>query len=78
VIGAFEIAIGSVYATDTIAERLRTGAGFAWGAHDAHVQAGCERFFRPGYLNNLASALSCTRRGGVDALARQVRPQVST
>ena len=55
VIGAFEIAVGSVYATDTIAERFRTGDGFAWGAHDPHVLGGCERFFRPGYLNNLAS-----------------------
>jgi SAM-dependent methyltransferase len=56
VIGAFEIAIGSVYATDMIAERFRTGTGFAWGAHDPHVLHGCERFFRPGYLNNLTSA----------------------
>src|SRR3954471_9883891 len=56
VIGAFEIALGSVYATDTIIERFRTGDGFAWGAHDQHVLGGCERFFRPGYLNNLASA----------------------
>src|SRR5437764_1405890 len=56
VIGAFEIAVGSVYATDTIAERFRTGEGFAWGAHDDHVLGGCERFFRPGYLNHLASA----------------------
>jgi SAM-dependent methyltransferase len=55
VIGAFEIAVGSVYATDTIAERFRTGDGFAWGAHDEHVLTGCERFFRPGYLNHLAS-----------------------
>ena len=56
VIGAFEIAVGSVYATDTIAERFRTGAGFSWGAHDPHVLGGCERFFRPGYLNHLTSA----------------------
>jgi SAM-dependent methyltransferase len=56
VIGAFEIALGSVYATDKIAERFRSGDGFAWGEHDEHVLHGCERFFRPGYLNNLASA----------------------
>jgi SAM-dependent methyltransferase len=56
VIGAFEIAVGSVYATDTIAECFRTGAGFPWGAHDEHVLGGCERFFRPGYLNNLVTA----------------------
>ena len=37
-------------------ERFRTGTGFAWGAHDEHVLGGCERFFRPGYLNHLASA----------------------
>src|SRR3954454_18779605 len=55
VIGAFEIALGSVFATDTIAERFRTGDGFAWGAHDQHVLGGCERFFRPGYLNHLAT-----------------------
>jgi SAM-dependent methyltransferase len=55
VIGAFEIAVGSVYATDTIVDRFRTGAGFAWGDHDDHVLGGCERFFRPGYLNNLAN-----------------------
>jgi SAM-dependent methyltransferase len=56
VIGAFEIAVGSVYATDTIAERFRTGTGYSWGDHDDHVLSGCERFFRPGYLNNLTSA----------------------
>jgi SAM-dependent methyltransferase len=55
VIGAFEIAVGAVYATDTIAERFRTGGGFSWGDHDEHVLGGCERFFRPGYLNHLAS-----------------------
>jgi 2-polyprenyl-3-methyl-5-hydroxy-6-metoxy-1,4-benzoquinol methylase len=56
VIGAFETALGSVYATDTIAECFRTGEGFSWGAQDAHVLGGCERFFRPGYLNFLASS----------------------
>jgi 2-polyprenyl-3-methyl-5-hydroxy-6-metoxy-1,4-benzoquinol methylase len=55
VIGAFETALGGMYATDTIAERFRTGDGFSWGAHDQHVLGGCERFFRPGYLNNLTS-----------------------
>src|SRR5947207_10715094 len=56
VVGAFEIALGSVYATDKIAERFRSGDGLAWGAHDGHVLHGCERFFRAAYLNNLASA----------------------
>jgi SAM-dependent methyltransferase len=55
VIGAFETALGAVLATDTIAERFQSGDGFAWGAHDEHVLDGCERFFRPGYLNFLAA-----------------------
>jgi hypothetical protein len=55
VIGAFETALGAVYATDRIAERFRTGGGVAWGDHDGHVHTGCERFFRPGYLTNLTS-----------------------
>jgi hypothetical protein len=38
VIGAFEIAVGSVYATDTIAERFRTGAGYAWGDHNELIE----------------------------------------
>ena len=32
VIGAFEIALGAVYATDTIAECFRSCEGFGWGA----------------------------------------------
>jgi 2-polyprenyl-3-methyl-5-hydroxy-6-metoxy-1,4-benzoquinol methylase len=55
VIGAFETALGGMYATDTITERFRTGEGFSWGSHDQHVLGGCERFFRPGYLNNLTT-----------------------
>src|SRR5205085_6270616 len=54
VIGAFDIAVGSVYATDTIAARFRPGSGFAWGAHDEPALGGCERFFLPGYTTNLA------------------------
>jgi len=73
VIGAFEIAVGSVYATDTIAERFRTGDGFPWGAHDHHVLGGCERFFRPGYLNNLASAWIPALDGVEAALAAGAR-----
>jgi SAM-dependent methyltransferase len=73
VIGAFEIALGSVYATDEIAECFRSGAGFAWGAHDGHVLQGCERFFRPGYVNNLAEAWISALDGVADKLAAGAR-----
>jgi ubiquinone/menaquinone biosynthesis C-methylase UbiE len=36
-----------------LAEAFRTGAGVGWHEHDPDVFAGCERFFRPGYLANL-------------------------
>src|SRR5437762_12225529 len=73
VIGAFEIAVGSVYATDTIAERFRTGSGLAWGAHDDHVLGGGERFFRPGYINNLASTWIPALDAGAPQLASGAR-----
>ena len=56
VIGAFELALGSVQATDRLTEAFRTGAGMAWGEHHGDVHEGCERFFRPGYLNGLTSS----------------------
>jgi SAM-dependent methyltransferase len=56
VIGAFETAIGAAKATDRIADAFRTGEGVFWGDHDPHVHTGCERFFRPGYVNFLTQA----------------------
>ncbi len=56
VIGAFETAIGAAQSTDRIAEAFVTGEGVFWGDHDAHVHSGCERFFRPGYVNFLTQA----------------------
>jgi 2-polyprenyl-3-methyl-5-hydroxy-6-metoxy-1,4-benzoquinol methylase len=56
VIGGFETAVGAVQATDRIADAFLTGEGIGWGEHDRHVHTGCERFFRPGYLNYLTAA----------------------
>jgi 2-polyprenyl-3-methyl-5-hydroxy-6-metoxy-1,4-benzoquinol methylase len=55
VVGALETAIGAVQATDRIADSMRTGTGLGWGDQDHHVHVGCERFFRPGYVNYLTS-----------------------
>lgn len=54
--GAFELALGSLNAVPRIAEAFRTGAGMGWGEHTEGVFHGCEKFFRPGYAANLASA----------------------
>lgn len=51
--GAFVLALGALRASDEIATRFRTGAGFGWHEHDEGVFIGCEKFFRPGYVANL-------------------------
>jgi 2-polyprenyl-3-methyl-5-hydroxy-6-metoxy-1,4-benzoquinol methylase len=55
VIGAFEVAVGAAQATDRIAEAFVTGDGVGWGDQHPHVHTGCERFFRPGYINFLTT-----------------------
>jgi 2-polyprenyl-3-methyl-5-hydroxy-6-metoxy-1,4-benzoquinol methylase len=72
VTGAFETAIGSVQATDHIAEVIRTGEGMSWSEHDGHVFTGCERFFRPGYDNFLTSTWIPALDGVVEKLQRGI------
>jgi len=73
VVGAFELAVASLQATDRITEGFRTGAGLPWGDHHHDVHEGCERFFRPGYLNNLVSTWLPALDGVVDALTTGAR-----
>jgi ubiquinone/menaquinone biosynthesis C-methylase UbiE len=54
--GAFQLALGTLQALPQITEAVRTGDGFGWHEHNDEVFAGCERFFRPGYLANLTAA----------------------
>jgi ubiquinone/menaquinone biosynthesis C-methylase UbiE len=51
--GAFVLALGTLRAEPQITEAFRTGAGMGWHEHDEDVFAGCEAFFRPGYIANL-------------------------
>jgi SAM-dependent methyltransferase len=53
--GAFQLALGALRAEQRITEAFRTGDGVGWHQHDDEVFAGCERFFRPGYLANLVA-----------------------
>jgi 2-polyprenyl-3-methyl-5-hydroxy-6-metoxy-1,4-benzoquinol methylase len=54
--GAFQLAYGSLQALPQITEAVRTGKGFGWHEHGDDVFAGCDRFFRPGYLANLTTS----------------------
>jgi SAM-dependent methyltransferase len=51
--GAFQLALATLRSEPQITEAFRSGSGFGWHQHDDEVFAGCERFFRPGYLANL-------------------------
>ncbi len=73
VVGAFELAVASLQATDRITDAFRTGDGMPWGDHHHDVHEGCERFFRPGYLNNLVAEWLPALDGVVDALTAGAR-----
>ncbi len=70
VVGAFELAVASMAATDRITEAFRTGEGMPWGDHHQDVHEGCERFFRPGYNANLVGTWLPALDGVVDKLAQ--------
>ena len=54
--GAFELALGDAARRARDHPAFRTGEGLGWHEHDAGVFTGCERFFRPGYVANLAGS----------------------
>jgi ubiquinone/menaquinone biosynthesis C-methylase UbiE len=54
--GAFVLALGALRAESQITDAFRTGSGMGWHEHHEDVFAGCEMFFRPGYLANLATS----------------------
>jgi 2-polyprenyl-3-methyl-5-hydroxy-6-metoxy-1,4-benzoquinol methylase len=54
--GAFVLALGVLRAESQITDAFRTGAGMGWHEHHEDVFAGCEMFFRPGYVANLTAS----------------------
>jgi SAM-dependent methyltransferase len=56
VIGGFKMMNALTRAEPRIVQAFRTGGGISWGEHDQDVFEGCERFFRPGYEQNLVSS----------------------
>ncbi len=71
--GAFLLALGSLRAEPRITEAFRSGSGLGWHEHDDDVFVGCEQFFRPGYVANLASAWLPALEGVEDKLAAGAR-----
>jgi SAM-dependent methyltransferase len=50
------LALGALRAESQITDAFRTGAGMGWHEHHEDVFTGCEMFFRPGYVANLAAS----------------------
>ena len=53
---AFHLPIAVSKNIERITETVRTNGGFGWHEHDPELFEGTERFFRPGYVANLASS----------------------
>jgi len=68
--GAFEIAAAMMRDEPKITAAFRSGDGVGWGEHDACLFHGTERFFRPGYANNLTTSWLPALEGAVAKLER--------
>jgi hypothetical protein len=54
--GGFQLITSLIRAEPRIAQAFRTGEGMLWGEHDPGLFEGTERFFRPGYEQNLVQS----------------------
>ena len=66
--GAFEVGVAVFKAIPSMISAFRTGEGYGWHQHDAALFHGTERFFRPGYADNLVSKWIPTLDGVHDML----------
>jgi 2-polyprenyl-3-methyl-5-hydroxy-6-metoxy-1,4-benzoquinol methylase len=73
VAGAFQNLTAATRVLDRLTEAFRTGAGIAWHEQHEDMFEGTERFFRPGYLANLASAWIPSLAGAEKRLADGAR-----
>src|SRR5581483_6315777 len=67
--GAFVLALGALRAESQITDAFRTRSGMGWHEHHEDVFAGCEMFFRPGYIAKLASSWIPALDGVAEKLA---------
>lgn len=70
VIGGFQVMLAATRAVDRLTETFRTGEGVGWHEHHHDLFRGTERFFRPGYVANLASTWIPALEGVEEKLRR--------
>jgi SAM-dependent methyltransferase len=66
VAGAYHLFTAAMKAEPRITEAFKSGQGMLWGEHDVALFEGTERFFRPGYEQNLVQSW-IPALGGVEA-----------
>jgi ubiquinone/menaquinone biosynthesis C-methylase UbiE len=67
--GAFLLALGALRAESQVTDAFRSGTGMGWHEHHEDVFAGCEMFFRPGYVANLTTSWIPALDGVAEKLA---------
>jgi 2-polyprenyl-3-methyl-5-hydroxy-6-metoxy-1,4-benzoquinol methylase len=72
VIGGFQAMLAATRSVDRLTETFRTGEGLGWHEHHHDLFKGTERFFRPGYIANLATTWIPALDGVDDKLRRGV------
>jgi SAM-dependent methyltransferase len=73
VAGAFQNLTAATRVLDRLTEAFRTGAGIGWHEQHEDMFVGTERFFRPGYLANLAGSWIPALAGIPERLAEGAR-----
>ena len=69
-LGAFQIITSVHRDIDKIEEAMRSGKGMPWGAHDACLFCGTERFFAAGYRANLIDSWLPALNGVVEKMKK--------
>ncbi|MPZ22326.1 MAG: methyltransferase domain-containing protein [Dehalococcoidia bacterium] len=67
-VGGFGLVTAAIKAEPRIAEAVRSGGGMPWGEHDEGLFRGTERFFKPGYIGNIAQSWIPSLSGVREAL----------
>jgi 2-polyprenyl-3-methyl-5-hydroxy-6-metoxy-1,4-benzoquinol methylase len=70
VIGGFQAMLAATRSVDRLTDVFRSGEGLGWHEHHHDLFKGTERFFRPGYIANLASSWIPALDGVEDKLRR--------
>jgi len=68
--GGFQLLTAAIKAQPRIAEAFRSGHGMHWGEHEPGLFSGTARFFKPGYVGNLAQSWIPALSGAAEKLER--------